>query len=100
MATRSPTGQSVAAGVEESAKIAAGGDIVIAKEEQGYGQAGAYRPRARYPYSRYGYDPRLGYDADNGSGAGNSDGSRGSFAARNGYEQQPPRRGFFLFGSR
>ena len=115
VATRSPTGQSVAAGVAESAKIAAGGDIVIAKEVQGYGQAGAYRPRARYPYSRYGYDPRLGYDAGNGYAAGYDGASRGardnyntrygydprgSFAARNGYEQQPPRRGFFLFGSR
>jgi hypothetical protein len=116
VATRSTAGQSVAAGVEESAKIAAGGDIVVAKEEQGYGQAGAFRPRARYRYSRYGYDPRLGYDAGNGYGAGYSDGSRGAdtrdgYFTRSGYDSRgvltgrnstepPPRRGFFLFGSR
>jgi hypothetical protein len=97
-ATRSPTRQSVAARVAESAKIAAGGDIVVAKEQHDYGQTGA--PRARYRYSRYGYDPRLGYDAGNGTGAGYSDGPRGT-AARDGYEPPPaPRRGFFLFGSR
>ena len=81
-ATRSMAGKSVAAGIDACAKIAAGGDMEIAKEESG--QASVYRPRARYRYSRYGMEPRSG-DAGNGyAGARNS--SRFGYGTRSGYE--------------
>ena len=103
----------VAAGITESAKVAAGGDVEIAGEtEATETRLGADRSKGwdRYRYSnadsiygaggyRYGYGTRGAYP---GYTTRNNDYAKGGYDPRSAYVQPQPQRcrGFFLFGSR
>jgi hypothetical protein len=98
----------VAAGVTETARIAASGDIEVADEVETRPSASRSKDWARYRYSnaeygltggygagagRYGTVPRSAYPATGSS-------SRNGYDARSASAQPQRRRGFFLFGSR
>ena len=104
----------VAAGVTETAKIAASGDIEIADEVETRPSASRSKDWARHRYSnveygptggygtganRYGTVPRSAYPAT-GSSSRNSYDARGAYDPRGASAQPQRRRGFFLFGSR
>jgi hypothetical protein len=93
VATQTSGESVVAAGVAETAKIAAGGDVEIADRAETRPTASRSKDWSRYRYS----------NADDG--ATNSYGAgiyRSAPSARSAYAQPQPqrRRGFFLFGSR
>lgn len=115
VATQSASESIVAAGVTETAKIAASGDIEIADEVEtrpspsrakdwaryrysnvDYGSTDGYGPRA----NRYGSLPRSAYQA--GSSSRNGYDARDAYDPHSANAQPQPqrRRGFFLFGSR
>jgi len=116
VAAHTASESAVTAGVAESAKIAAGGDIEVAEEPETRPSADHPKGWDRYRYSnadygstngygaggnRYGPAPRSDYQAA-GSSPRNSYDARGAYDPRGAYAQPQPqrRRGFFLFGSR
>jgi len=118
VAAQSAGESAVTAGVTESAKIAAGGDIEVAEESGSRPSADRSKAWGEYRYSnadadadaddgtggnRYGYGARGAYPGA-GYTAQNSHYARGGYDPRSAYAQPQPqqqrRRGFFLFGSR
>jgi hypothetical protein len=113
VAAQSAGESAVTAGVTESAKIAAGGDIEVAEVPETRPSADRSKAWGEYRYSnadaddgaggnRYGYGTRGAYP---GGGYASRDGyyANGAYNPRSAYAQpqpqQPRRRGFFLFGS-
>lgn len=112
VATQSAGESIVAAGVTETAKIAAAVDVEIADEAETRPSAPRAKDWARYRYSnvdygdgyggsanRYGPLPRSAYSAAGPSSRNGYD-ARGAYDPRSATAQPQRRRGFFLFGTR
>jgi hypothetical protein len=97
VATQTSGESVVAAGITETAKVAAGGDVEIADQTNPRPSTSRGKDWARYRYSNADDGATNGYGA-NAYRLGAA--ARNTYDSRSAYTQPQHRRGFFLFGSR